>query len=181
MKFNYNLNLDDYLNYQLFNASQTKSIIKKRKRNRFIPAIFFVVLGIVPRFDFTETFTLIYIFIGILWIFVYPIWDKRWYFNYYKKYIKENYVYNFDKDTEVIITMDEILMKNENSESRISLAELKEINEIPLAFYLKLKSSQSIILPKNKMSDLKEFREILDTIKNKYSINYNEFPQWKWQ
>lgn len=182
VKLNCNLDAEDYLNYQLFNASQSKNINIKRKRNRFIPAIVFFVLGIiVPRFDFTEPFTLIYISISVLWIFVYPIWDKRLYINHYKKFINENYQNNFDKNVEVILSTEEVYMKDGSSESKINLVELQEINEVPNAFYLKLKSSQSIILPKSKIGNLNEVKEFLNIIKDNYSVNYNEFPDWKWK
>ena len=182
LKLNYNLDAEDYLNYQLFTASQSKNIRNKRKRNRVIPAIVFFVLGIIiPGFDFTETFTLIYISISVLWIFVYPIWDKRLYINHYKKHISENYQNNFDKNVEVILSTEEVFMKDGSSESKINLVELQEINEVPNAFYLKLKSSQSIILPKNKIGNLNEVKDILNIIKDKYSVKYNEFPDWKWK
>jgi len=181
MKLNYSLDAEDYLNYQLFNASQSKNISNKRKRNRFIPAIVFFVLGIVPRFNLTEPFTLIYISISVLWIFIYPIWDKRLYINHYKKFINENYQNNFDKNVEVVLSEDKIFMKDGNSESKIDLIELQEINEVSVAFYLKLKSSQSLILPKNKISSLEEIKDLLNFIKEKYSISYNNFPEWKWK
>lgn len=181
LTFNYNLHLEDYLNYQLFTASKSENIKNKRKRNRFIPAVIFIVLGIVPRFDFTELFTCIYVLIGVLWVFVYPICDRRLYFNHYKKYIEENYKNNLNKDIEVILSEDEVWVKDGGSEAKINLEELQEINELPVAFYLKMKSSHSVILPKNKIGNLTELRDLLNFIKDKYSVNYNEFPEWKWK
>ncbi|KPH13105.1 YcxB family protein [Chryseobacterium sp. ERMR1:04] len=180
-KFTYSLNEDDYLNYQLFAASKSKNIRKKRLRNRFLPAIFFVVLGLVPRFDFTEIFTQIYILIGILWIFLYPIWDKKLYYNHYKKYIKENYKNNFDKTLELAITENEIYAKDNSTESKTNLQELEEINEVPQAIYFKFKSSHSLILPKNKINVSIDSKQFFKELSKKYSINYNEFSDWEWK
>ena len=179
--FTYSLNEDDYLNYQLFAASQSKNIRRKRIRNRFLPAIFFVVLGLFPRFDFTTNFTQIYILTGVLWVFFYPVWEKRLYYNHYKKHIRENYKNNFDKNVALIITENEILIKDNNTESKINLQELEEINELPKAIYLKLKSSHSLILPKNKIDINVESKNFLKELSDRYSVNYNEFPDWKWK
>ncbi|WP_185146634.1 YcxB family protein [Chryseobacterium sp.] len=181
MTLQFSLDETDYLNYQLFTASKSRNIIKKRQRNRFLLPVFFIVLGLFPRFDLTERFAQIYILIALLWLLLYPLWEKKMYINHFKKHITEHHKNNFGRTSTLEFEERAIIAKDENSESKISFNEFEQIDEVPSAIYIKLKSGQSIILPKKSANNIDEIKVFLRNLSNDIKIKYIDDNEWKWK
>ncbi len=181
-KLTYSLTETDYLNFQLFTASQSKNVRNSRKRNIMLICAIFIAMAI---FDFVFTDRLltpiIFLVLALCFYFFYPLRQKVVYINHYKKYIKENYQYNFDKENQVIFHNNDVTLLDAKSEYKIQYDLLEEINELPFAYYLKLKSSQSVIIPKGKSESELELKDLLVRISTKFNIKINEFPYWKWK
>lgn len=181
MKLQYSLNAADYLNYQLYTASKSKNTGNRRRRNRFILPVLLIALGLFPRFDFTEVYTLVYILIAIAWLFLYPLWEREMYKDHYKKHINENYRNEVNRLSTLEFTESTIISKDENSESQISYIEFEHIAEVPSALYLKLISSQSVKIPKNKVGNVGELKIFLQNLSENIGIGYREESDWKWK
>ena len=70
--------------------------------------------------------------------------------------------------------------KDEGVESKIIATETEEIVEIPSLFLIRLKSGQSLIIPKNKISNVDEVKETLINLASFLKISYNVEDNWKW-
>jgi hypothetical protein len=175
------LDKDDYLIHQLFTTSKSERIKKKRLKSKVILSLIYIVFGILSFFEGKTMLALIFLVIGTLWFFIYPLWESRHYIKHYQALINENYKDRFGKPATLFIDNDIITTKDHGSESSILTSELTEINEIPLAIFMRVKGGQSLILPKQKITDLVEVRTRLMELAAHLKIEYNLDESWAWK
>jgi YcxB-like protein len=87
-------------------------------------------------------------------VFLYPIREKNQYIKHYKGFILENYKEFLDVKQTLSINSEHLFSKSNAIESKIDAKEIPEIVELPKIILLRLGKSQSIILPKNQITDL---------------------------
>ncbi len=181
MKIEFSLNEDDFLMHQLYVASKSNTIRKRRTRNRIIiPLLYFVFAFLIFIQNKIIVATIICI-IGIVWFLFYPKWDKRHYINHYKKFIKENYKARFEEKLSLEFYNDFILAYDAGSESKILTKEIEEIVEICTNIFIRLKGGQSIILPKNKINDINKLTKVLRELAAYLNIKYTLEDNWIWK
>ncbi len=181
MTIDYKIDEKDFLIHQLYLASKSDRIRKKRQRNKVIVPIIYLVLGLLLFLGDKFLLAIIFVILGVLWYFIYPIWEKRHYINHYKSFIKENLSDRLDRITTLEFNKDYILAKQNGNESKILTIELEEICEIPTIILVRLKSGQFYILPKDKISNIDDItvrlKELADYLRIKYSID----EKWEWK
>ena len=91
MTIEYFLDQNDWLEYQLYQASKSERIQKKKKRSRLRIPIFCIVFSFVFYVIHDEPYAISFFTIGVLWFFIYPIWLNRLFVNNYKASIKEKF------------------------------------------------------------------------------------------
>ena len=179
MNLNYSLNEEDYLKYQLYTASKSKNIIKQKRRSFIIVLIAFIFFG-VNIYNNDKSGLWFFIPICCIILILYPFLLKWRYKSHYKKFIKENYKeriglisnYNFEAET--------LNIKNSLGESKINYESFEQINETNDYYYLKLKTEESFIIPKNQILSIEKFKKILDILKEKYGVKENIELGWKY-
>lgn len=178
MKIEYALSKDDYLLYYLYTASKSKTINKNRVRALYIPPVFYILLGVFLSFsDKSLTGVVIFGLTSILWIIIYPGYQKKRYKNYYSKYIDEKYAEIIDSPNEIEFYDENILTKNKTGESKIKTTELKKLIQFKNHFIFELNDKNSFILPKTSIDNESEF---LSSLK-KYDLEYIDEIQWEWK
>jgi len=182
MTIDYKIDETDFLTYQLYVASKSDRIKKKRLRNKVIVSLIYVVFGLLCYFfEGQISIVIIFFIIGLLWFFIYPLWERRHYVKHYQGFIKENYKDVLGRIATLEFNNEYILTKDNGSESKVSTTELAEINEIPTAIFVRLKSGQSLILPKDKIDNIDDviirLKELANYLKIKYSID----DKWEWK
>ena len=181
MTIDYKIDENDFLMHQLFVASKSDRIKKKRQRNKIILPLIYVAFGLLFLFEDKYSMTIIFFIIGLLWFFIYPLWERRHYIKHYQGFIKENYKNRLGKTTTLEFSNDFILAKDNGSESKVQTTELEEICEIPKTIFVRLKAGQSFILPKDKISNIDNviirLKELADYLKIKYDID----EKWEWK
>ncbi|MBB4804177.1 hypothetical protein HNP37_004263 [Flavobacterium nitrogenifigens] len=182
MTTNYQLDENDFLQYQLYTASKSERIKKKRLKSKIIIPI---IYGLIVAFDLYKGNTnsaIVFLAMGILWFFLYPFWDKRHYIKHYKGFIKENYQNRFNKVV-VIEFADDFISSNDisGSEMKIATSEIEEINEISSSIFIKFNIGNSLILPKNKIQNNDDIILFLRQLANSLNIKYNIENDWKWK
>ena len=182
MKIEFSLNENDFLVHQLYVASKSDRIRKKRQKNKIVSPIFFVVFGFLFYIQDKAIFA-IFLFgiIGVLWFFFYPKWEKKHYVNHYKNFIKDNYKKRFGKNLTLDFNNDFILAYDDGSESKILTKELEEIDEITTTIFIRLKGGQSIILPKNKIENIDSLTKELKELATYLNIKYILDDKWEWK
>jgi hypothetical protein len=181
MTIEYKMDENDFLTHQLFAASKSDQIKKKRQRSKIIVPIIYLAFGLLLLFENKISVAVIFIIIGLLWFFIYPLWQRQRYISHYKKFIKENHKDELDKIVTLELNNDFVLAKDNGSENKVRTTEIKEINEISSIILIRLKGDQSFLLPKDKITNMDNVRtklkELADYLKIKYEIDEN----WKWK
>lgn len=180
MTINYKLNENDFLTYQLFIASQSKRIQKKRKRSKVLIPMVYSAIALLFYFQNSYSMSIFFLIISVLWFFVYPLWEKQHYLKHYQGFIQENYKDRCGRTVTLELTNDFILAQDNGSESKVLTTELQEICEIPTAIYIKLNGGQAFILPKNEFTNLNDLKTQLNELATHLNIGYVTNHKWKW-
>lgn len=181
MTIDYKIGENDFLTHQLFLASKSDRIKKKRQRNKILVPLIYAALGLFFLFENKFLMTLIFFMVGLLWFFIYPLWERRHYINHYKGFIKENYKDRIGKMGTLVLNNDFILAKDSGSESKILTSELELINEIPSSIIIRIKGGQSLLLPKDKIPDIKTVIITLQELATILNIKYDIDENWEWR
>jgi len=181
MTINYKIDENDFLTHQLFVASKSDRIKKKRKRNKVILPLIYVAFGLLFLFQDKVSLAIIFFFISLLWFFVYPLWERRHYIKHYKGFIKENYKDRLGRTVTLEFNNEYILAKDNGSERKILTTELEEIREIPTTIFVRLKGGQSLILPKDKITDFDKVKARLVELADHVKIKYDTDENWEWK
>ena len=183
MNIHYSISETDYLTHQLYTASKSRQIIKKRTRSKILFPLFYCLFALWGLFKGQYILAVIFFTLALIWYVFYPLWENRYYRKYYQTFIKENYEKKCGITTELSFGNDCISLKDYVSEGKIQTSEIEAINEIPSLILIKLKSGISIILPKDKIMDA-EVDTVITRLKEltaHLNINYNHEPDWHWK
>ncbi|MEN2413074.1 hypothetical protein [Flavobacterium mesophilum] len=181
MTISYQLSANDYLQHQLYTASKSEGIKKKRFKSRItIPLIYgaFIAFYLYSK-DIQGA--IIFFILAALWFFLYPFWDKRRYIKHYESFIKENYKERFKETVLIELSTDFILEKGRASRGIIATSEIEEINEISSSIFIKLKHGVSLILPKNAIENIDSLILFLKELANNLNVKYNIENNWEWK
>ena len=178
MVINYQLTNSDFLEYQLYASSKSKSHKKRRRNNRFIGPIVMLLYGFyMSNKDGNYVGITISGILGVLWFLFYPIYSKWRYERHFKKHVEESYKNRINKPVQIDSNEDSINAKDYGSESKINGNELKELIETQNHFFIKLMTDVSLVIPKYAVEDKTEFKK---RITNFGAMYINEL-NWKWK
>lgn len=181
MVFTYKIDEKDFLIHQLYVASMSDRIKKKRQKSKVrVPAIY-IFLGLFFVFLEVTSIGITLLIISPLWYFFYPIWEKGYYIKHYKGFIIENYKDRIDRNVNLEINNEFVITKENGSESKVLTSEFDEIVEIPSIILIKFKNGQWLILPKDKINELDLLTIRLKELAAYLNINYSLYLQWKWK
>jgi len=181
MTFELKIDENDYLTYQLFVASKSATIQRKRKRNKIIVPIFYLVLGASGFYQKNHLMGILFCVLAVLWFFIYPLWERNNYIKHYKNFIQENYKNAFGKSAFLDISDQTIIIKDELSEAKVSTSEIQEIYEIPTTIFIRMKAGKTLILPKEKIATIQELKTELISLADVLKISYVSDENWVWK
>jgi hypothetical protein len=181
MILKYSLDENHYLIHQLYTASKSERITKKRFRNKIIVPLFYVFFGILFFVKGNTALALIFGVFAILWYFLYPKWERRKYANHFNAYIKENFTEKLNQVVTVELADDFIHTMDAGSESKVSTSEIVELIEISSMFLIKIKGGQSLIIPKEDTNHTESIKLRLLEMSKLLNIPYSEELNWEWK
>tara|TARA_R110002049_G_scaffold305808_1_gene503301 strand:- start:2005 stop:2436 length:432 start_codon:yes stop_codon:yes gene_type:complete len=119
---------------------------------------------------------------SVLSLVFYPYFIRWKYKKHFLNYIRENNSNNFGKTASLEFHNDHILTFDENeSESKISLKLIKSIHELPHHHLIKLDGGQALILPKQRVNDLKQLESDLTKLANSLNLIITYNVKWQWE
>lgn len=180
MTLQYPIDENDFLTHQLYIASQSERIKKKRKRSRLIVPVAYVLMALMFYFQGKPELMIIFFIIAMCWYVIYPSWERKKYERHYRQFISENYKIRIGRMAAISINNDCFMTKDDGGESKILTSETDEIVEIPSLILIRLKSGQSLIIPKNKIVNIDDVRFTLKVLAHLLKINYSVDDSWKW-
>lgn len=169
MKINYNLNKDDYVNFNIYHSQHSDSIKKNLKTQRFITPLIFFIFPFIAKvntgisfFYWLSIFAVIY----ILWTIYYP----KYYFHTVKKgvgrMIEEGKNHDLLGPKTIELREDDIFSSGENSESKVKWHSAERYIETDQYIFIYISAMEAYIIPKRdfESEDQKEsFINILDS------------------
>lgn len=178
MKIEYTLTEEDFLEYQLYITSKSESIRKKRLIAKFAVPILYVLISIFFYFyDNNKNAILICIFLGALWLLIYPFYSKYRYKRFYLNHIKKNYTNKLDHiDALKLGNNTYFYIKEQGKEGKIKTSEAEKLIELKNHFFLQMKKGGAIIIPKNYVLNMESFKKIIADL----NITYTNETDWKW-
>lgn len=180
MKIVYKMGLNDSLTFQLFSASKSKRIINKRKRNRIIfPIIYFVTSLLFIYFKDYIAFSIIFA-ISVIWVFLYPIYSKKLYFNHYKKFLEEQIEDEKDPQISMWFDEEELYIETKFSTSKLSLKEIKKIYEINDYYFIFVDKRNAFTIPKVEI-DIDVLNDFISNLIERTNIELIKELNWKWK
>src|SRR6476619_3944450 len=97
MILEYQIEAEDLVNYQLFIASKSKRIKQRRQKNRLLVPVGYLFFGILFILQNKMQYAVVFIVIGLLWYFLYPLWERRRYIKHYQGHVLENFLAGLNK------------------------------------------------------------------------------------
>ncbi|HYG50203.1 MAG TPA: hypothetical protein VD905_04830 [Flavobacteriales bacterium] len=172
--------LDDYLTHQLFIASKSASIAKKRRRNKLVVSFLFAAAG--ATFFATGNIPLgsALLTIGILWFVFYPVWEAKQFTKQMHNMLLENFKTPPNNQTTITLNKDVILIHDETNKTSIKTGLVTLIVEIPSLILVRFSDGRSFLVPKNKTENLEDFENGLRELARQLNIKYTEEPEWRW-
>src|SRR5690606_4137973 len=178
MNLHYQLTGSDYLEFQLYTASRSEFHKKRRRKLRLIIPVFYILFTLYLYFvNQYVTIALIFLVIGAIWFFIYPLYSRWLYKNHFKKYVKTHYQNRIGKPIEIEFNQKSIVAKDFTSESTIDITKLKELVETKDHFFIKLATDTSLIIPKRELSNHSEFKDKITG----YGTAYMNELDWAWK
>ncbi len=181
MTVDYKIDENDFLTYQLYMASNSERIRKRRQRNKVMVPGLYAAMAIVFLFMDKTSLAIIFFIIAVLWYFFYPFYERKHHYNHFKGLIRENYKERLDRSGTLEINNNFILVKDDGSESKLLTKEIEGIDEIITTIFVRLKTGQAFILPKDKIKDLDLLINRLKELANHLNIVYKTDLNWVWK
>jgi hypothetical protein len=181
MNIDFNLERKDFIEYQLFTASKSETIINSWKKSRIRIPIVYLILGLFLFVFADKVFALIFFGIGAAWYFLYPSFMRKRYLKHFERYVDENLKNRFGKHVSLIFGEEYIDTIDYMGESKLKINEITEVNEIKSYIYLKFSSGESLIIPKIIINQKNEFNNWIKNLVQKLKIQHNLDLNWKWR
>ena len=179
MKLNYALDREDFLTLQLYVASHSPQVKKMRRMSWLIIPIIYGLIALIFWKDLA--FSITFFVLGILWLIIYPFFQRKRYIKIYGRHLDEIYKNRFEKPIELTFGKDNISSKDYSGEGKMKLSEIEKINEIRNYFYIKFTTGVSHIIPKQKIEKSNEVKKFLKDLAKKHNIPYQTELEWQWK
>ena len=86
IKIEYNLDESDYLTHQLYMASKSERIKKKRRKSRLLIPILYVVIAVISIIQQNIILSSVFILVAVIWFLFYPLYERNHYEKHYKNF-----------------------------------------------------------------------------------------------
>lgn len=180
MRLEYIADRNDYLQFQLFAASQSESTLKKIKKSRIVIAVIYAILSLILFLTEDTGLAIIFMGIAISWYLYYPTYIRKRYKNQYEKYTDEYYHNRFGKSITIQFDDDYITCTDYSGEIKFKINEITGINEIADFYFIKFSSGTYLIISKGRISQNEELKVLLMQIASTLGIKFDINLAWKW-
>ena len=181
MTFELVLSESDFLTHQLFIASTSSRIKKRRTRTRISYSIIFGMLGYLFFLMGNQVMGYYFVIAGLITLVFAPFYLRGVYKRHYQNYIKEHFQGRINRPSTISFEEDQIITEDKNIYSKIKVEALEMIDEIEDHFFLKLETGTTLILPKLLIHKYPGVLQIIKQWAEEFSIPYQQQLNWKWQ
>jgi hypothetical protein len=177
MTLEYKINEQDFLDFQLFTASKSDRINKKKRNGWILLTLGSIVIAFYFFLSENIAMTIYFGLVAIVCGLFYPKYFKWRYKKHYKTYIQENYSKRFGQIEYLEINSDYIFSKDKTGEGKINLSEIERVDETDNHFFLKISTGMSLLIPKSELGNIDKLREKFKEI----GLIINDETKWSWK
>jgi len=177
MTLRYTLQEEDFITFQLYTASKSERINKKRRKSWLFTTIFFASLSFM---FFIADIELLSTYFGVatgLSLIFYPFYSSWRYKKHYTSYVRENYQSRVEREAMLTIDSEFIHHADETGEGKVKITEVCEFAETEHHAFVKLASGVGFIIPKTAIYNLEKLRTHFSDL----GIPLNQELDWKWK
>jgi YcxB-like protein len=177
MTLEYKIDEQDFLDFQLFTASKSDRINKKKRNGWILLTVGSIVVAFYFYLNQNNPMTIYFGLVAIATGVFYPRYFKWRYKKHYKTFIKENYSKRFGQVETLEINSDSILSKDKTGEGKINLSEIEKIDETANHFFLKISTGLTLLIPKKELKSVDVLREKFKDI----GLTVQDETNWTWK
>ncbi len=176
MKYSYKIEKEDLLEFQLYTASKSEVLAKKRRNNRaFLVAVSILFAG----YFFSSDEVIMGIYFSVMVILLVLFYAK--YFSWkqklnYRRFLAANYSSRFGMEETLETFPTKIHVKDNFGEGDVGASELKSVVEVDTHFFINLESGSSLIVPKANVNAT-QLKSDLARLK----VQMDEELDWSWK
>ena len=180
MKLNYQLTEEDYLQFCLFAASQNLTLRDAKRRILFLLILMFSLGSVWIYFRFHSLFFITFSVTGILYCVFYYFYGYRSVFKRaYKKNVKRLFKEKIGMELSVVSDNELITILSNQTKLEINLTNVDFIEEIADYYFIKLKTSDRIIIPKRIFENGTNSEASLRNFAKQNNITIKQLLDWK--
>ncbi|MEL6718386.1 MAG: YcxB family protein [Bacteroidota bacterium] len=176
MTIEYQIHEEDFLNFQLFTASKSKSIQQKKRKGQLFITIGSLVFAGYFYANASLVLAIYFATFAVVTLLFYPKYFKWRYKKHYQKYIREHYAKRFGETAILEIKSDVIYSKDKTGEGNIKITEIEKVDETNNYFFLKISSGFTLIIPKIAVQNVSELRTKLSSL----GLPLHDCTNWVW-
>lgn len=156
MELNYKLTEEDYIDFNLFHAKNSKALKKQITMQRVLVPVMYIVLAILASVFLDMPFLVIlipFLIMGILWIIFYPAYYYRLIKRNATKMLREGKNDGVLGAHTIIFTEDGLREISPKGEMSISWSGIESFGENDAGFYLYNSGMSALIIPKRELGN----------------------------
>lgn len=180
MKYKYTVQVENFLNFQLYHMSQTGQFKLKIKRQ----PIFIMITNLAVALFFAAGknygISILFVGIGFLWYFLYPMRIKRMHEQKIKDEIAQRFQNHFGAEAVFEIADDKLRTSDKGGYSDKKYEDILKIVYLPQETLIIFKNHQTFILPKSTTENYDDMQQNLKIKAQNRHIKIEDLPNWKW-
>lgn len=180
MEIEYSLAKDDFLTYQLFTASQSQSVRKRRLLYRFIGPLIYVALGFILSVQGDYISLVVFSVIALVWLLFYPLYSRWRYKSHYSKYIEEHYSKVLGKKGSVKLEDEHLAMSNNGVEAKVAFTDIDSLIELEGHFLLGISTGNTCIVPKREVEQ-ELLSSFIADVERLTEVERVDMSSWRWR
>ncbi|MFD1030235.1 YcxB family protein [Metaplanococcus flavidus] len=165
MELNYKLTEEDYIDFNLFHAKNSKAVKKQVTMQRVLVPVMYIILAFLGLVFLDMPFLFLFIpflLMGILWFIFYPAYFYRLIKRNSTKMMREGKNEGVLGAHKMIFTEDGLREISPKGEMSISWSGIESFGEDPSGFYLYNSGMSALIIPKKELGNSEEVSRFLD-------------------
>ncbi len=180
MKINFTLTKDDLLTFQLFEASKSPIIKRRRTRNWFLIPVIYAASG--GYLYYTKKDARIFMAFGIAalaWMLFYPAYSRWLYRKQFERYINKNFDTATERTYSLELSAQTMNYFDGEAEGKFQYENITSISEIPDHFLVGTSENKTIIIPKSDKPE--NNREFILELAARCNSEVSVSTDWKWR
>ncbi|MBL0911360.1 MAG: YcxB family protein [Bacteroidia bacterium] len=176
--YSFRLSEDDFLVYTLYNASTSRMVRRRRIRMRWVVSVLYIGMGAwLSLAREVRVGGIVFAAFGLLWLLFYPRYSAWRYKRTYRRIVREQTRDRVNKTYDMELGAEQLLVRNESSESKISYSGISEVVVLSDYFLLILKERSGLVVPRR---DVPEPGAFLDLFREK-GVSVQLHEDWRWK